>query len=99
MGVAVGAKTVQPHQPSAKGELILLIFTGEQIDEFRRASFHGAAGFVVLGDNRVAKRGERVVLVWRKIFWDVLSGWRCRFFTVNHLVSIFRGFCRDDLQD
>ena len=54
-GVAVGAEAVKPKETAAKFELILGVFAGEEVDEFRCAGFDGAAGLIVFGDDGFAK--------------------------------------------
>lgn len=48
---AVGAEMVEPEEAAAELELVFGIFGGEEVDEFGSASFDGAAGFFVFGDD------------------------------------------------
>ena len=97
--VAVGAETIEPEEAAAEPELILFILAGEEIDEFRRTGFDGAAGFFVFGDDGIAESDQRGVLRRGKIFGRVLS---CRgggLFLAHHLVDVGGGLRRNDLED
>ena len=97
--VSVGAEIVEPHEAAAERKLVVCIFAGEEIDEFRRAGFNRSAGFFVLGNNGVAEEDECGVLVRGKKFGSVLPCRRRRLRFVDHLMDEFRSFRGDDLED
>lgn len=69
---AVGAEMVEPEEAAAELELVFGIFGGEEVDEFGSASFDGAAGFLVFGDDQIAEGYEQHVLRRGKIFGRVV---------------------------
>ena len=89
---------VEPKNSAAKPQLILFVFTGEEIDEFGSAGLDRAAALFVLGNDHVAQCDERGVLRGGKIFWSVFPCRRGCFFFAHHLVDVFGGFCRNDLE-
>src|SRR5260370_15490332 len=96
--VAVRAGGIQPEEPAAKLQLIFGVFAGEQIDEFRRAGFHRAPGFFILGDDGIAQKQERRVLCDGKIFWRVRARRSSSLLLVHHLVDVLGGLRGNNLQ-
>ncbi len=95
----VGAESIEPEETTAELQLIFGIFACEEIDKFGSASFDGAAGFFVLGDNHVAQSNESGVLRGRKIFRSVVPCRSCGFLLADHLMDVGGGFRGDDLQN
>src|SRR5882762_8400330 len=91
LAVAVGAEAVQPEESAAEAQLIFFVLAGQQVDEFRSAGFDRAAGFFVLGNNRVAERNERRILRRGEKFRSVLPSRGRGFLLVHHLVDVLGG--------
>src|SRR5258708_3220219 len=98
IAVAVRAGGIQPEEPAAKLQLIFGVFAGEQIDEFRRAGFHRAPGFFILGDDGIAQKQERRVFCDGKIFWRVRARRSSSLLLVHHLVDVLGGLRGNNLQ-
>src|SRR3981189_2081895 len=56
VAVTIRASGIHPEEPAAELKLIFRVLAGEEIDEFRRAGFHRAAGLFILGDDGVAQK-------------------------------------------
>ena len=97
--VTVHAEAVQPNQTTAERELELIVFTGEQVDKFRGASFDGSAGVIVFGDDRVAEPVQRFILVRRKVFRRVFPRWGRRLLFSDGLMGKLGGLRGNDLQN
>src|SRR5271154_5367789 len=79
---AIRAGRIEPHNSSAQLELVLGVFAGEQVNELRRASFHGSTGLIVSGDDGITQCLERLVLMSGEKFWLVAAGRSGSFFRV-----------------
>src|SRR5712692_7501242 len=66
VAIAIDTSRIEPHQPAAQLQLIVLIFAGEQVNELGRTGFNGAAGVIVRGNDCLAKRLQRLVVVRRE---------------------------------
>ena len=94
--VSIRAGTVQPQNSSTQLSLILIIFAGQEVDEFRRARFNGAAGVTIRGDDGLAQGLQSLVFVsWEKLGCIDLGS---RFFRSHHVMCVFGRLGRNNAQ-
>ena len=65
LAVPIRARPVQPHQASAKDDLVILVFTRQEIDELGRASFNCSTGIGVCGEDCLTERLQSFVIITR----------------------------------
>ena len=84
--------------PAAEFQLIVGILAGEQVDKFRRARFFGAAGIGVCGNDGLAERLERLVLLRREKFRSIDARRGGGLLRCHHVVRVFGGLRRNHPQ-
>ncbi len=96
--VAVGACAVEPHQAAAERNLVVLVLTGQQVDELRRASFDGAAAVGVRRNDALAECLQSFVAVGVEELWRVGLRRRGSLLRHDHAVRMLSRLQRDDAQ-
>jgi len=96
LGEAGGAGGVEPLEQIAEGFLVIRVFTGDQVNEFGRAGFDGAAGVAVGGDDGVAKGLEGFVLLRVEEPGGIR---RSGLFVFDQMMRVFGGLERDGAED